>query len=113
MSNEQALEILQGTRKLLEDPERWTARRWAKDDQGNGCIPTDPHAACWCLEGAMRKVSYEQRVETPGYLEAVNALKEPCLTKKNDDLYDDNDHPALMAWIDRAIARLSGKRLRL
>lgn len=113
MSKERALEILQGTRKLLEDPTRWCAGRWAKDGQGNGCNPRDPHAACWCLEGAMRKVAWESGVQKPGYIEAVVALKEPCLTKKNDDLYNDNDHPALMAWIDRGISRLSGKRLQL
>lgn len=40
---------------LLADPAHWTKGALAKDKFGVQCWHSAPEAACWCLEGAIRK----------------------------------------------------------
>lgn len=52
--------LLEGVRALLAEPERWTRRASARTHPHGKSIPfNDPRATCWCLSGAMGKVSAE------------------------------------------------------
>lgn len=54
-----ALSVLEGTRELLSNKNRWTAYCSAKDAEGMSVSPNDPKACCWCLMGALIKVSHD------------------------------------------------------
>lgn len=44
-------------RELLSDPRRWIQGWDAKNAEGMGEFPDDAHAVCWCLDGALGKVT--------------------------------------------------------
>lgn len=50
------LEILQGARKLLDDPKHWIKFVEARDKYGKETLADDPSATCWCSLGAICKV---------------------------------------------------------
>lgn len=58
--NSKVLKVLDGTIELLEDPEYWTKAAAARDIAGfpDACLSSD--AVCWCLLGAMQRVSHER-----------------------------------------------------
>jgi len=54
-----AKDVLVGTRALLSDKTKWTQEVFARDPVGTAVNLYSPLAACWCLEGAIGKVSSE------------------------------------------------------
>lgn len=46
-------QILQLTRRLLDDQSRWTKNAKARDANNSVVHPGDPTAVCWCVEGAV------------------------------------------------------------
>jgi hypothetical protein len=38
--------------ELLDSPEKWTKRAYARDAEQVPTIPGDPRAVCWCVQGA-------------------------------------------------------------
>lgn len=41
--------------ELLDSPEKWTQKIWAKDSLGDPCMWNQPSACCWCLHGAVSR----------------------------------------------------------
>lgn len=53
------LALLEGMRRVLETPDKWTRQVYSKDSRGYNVEPTDKEAVCFCLQGAalsLRKV---------------------------------------------------------
>lgn len=53
------MQILIGVRALLSEPKRWMKGGLAQDADGEDVEPFSQRAQCWCLVGAMIKVTNE------------------------------------------------------
>lgn len=53
-------EILSAAADLIEQPGKWTQGEYAKDGRGRGCYGFDEQAQCFCLLGAIQKVTGEE-----------------------------------------------------
>lgn len=102
---DKGLKLLRQVRELFEDPNKWTGGSFARDDKGHPVSFNAPNAVCWCLEGGLRKFAENNNPLSDGYIDAVVALGENCLSDKNDDFYDNKDHSGFMEWLNNAIAR--------
>ena len=67
-----AAQVLRAARELLSDPARWTKGAWAEDGAGMEVSPVSPNAVCWCVEGALMRVSGVEVVTAVGF--ALEAL---------------------------------------
>ena len=57
--------ILKGVRALLAKREAWTKGAGGRDLPGGSALPAlSASATCWCLSGAITRVSYSDRVGT-------------------------------------------------
>lgn len=56
----QTLADLKALKELLSKPERWTQGAYARDIAGHQVSEEDSSACCFCLSGAMYKVSNGQ-----------------------------------------------------
>ena len=63
--------VLEETRELLSDPERWTKDGFARDGDDQPTHWADPNAVCWCLGGAISRVSAEHKVESREAFQAI------------------------------------------
>ncbi|MER9176259.1 hypothetical protein NKH72_22025 [Mesorhizobium sp. M0955] len=52
-----ALEIVEGVIELFDDPKKWWKDDFAVNGKGDVVDPRNPHAQCWCLQGAIDKVA--------------------------------------------------------
>lgn len=59
MYTEETLQILEGARELLTEPNRWTKGISARDYKGKQTWCLGPTACCWCLTGALRRAALE------------------------------------------------------
>lgn len=50
-------EIFSAMKELLDDPKKWTKEALARDKSHWYIDPLKPEATCWCLSGAMLKVT--------------------------------------------------------
>jgi hypothetical protein len=55
--NQEVLQCLVDARELLSYPAKWTKGCYAKNANGDVVSPTNPSAACFCVVGAVAKVS--------------------------------------------------------
>ena len=92
---------LREARALIEDPERWTTREYARDAEGGALDDgAEPAAVCWCAVGALDRVTGEpvDLLHDPAYrLLAKVASYE--VTRTNDR----HGHAAVLRMYDRAI----------
>jgi len=90
---------LQALRDLFSlGPERFTTGAFARDADGKPCGPNDERAVCWCLVGAIRKVTPEWRPGTDLY-----RLMRDELGLENISAWSDaNGYDAVMKLIERA-----------
>ena len=51
-----AFEVLVAARELISDPEHWTQRVVARDQEGNPVLSCDQRAVCFCVAGAINRV---------------------------------------------------------
>jgi hypothetical protein len=100
-----SLEILKGARELLSDPTRWAKGYYAYTADGQQTSPVTPEAACFCVWGALDKVTgtfFGPDAFAAGmYL--GNQLPEgwPSLANFNDA--EETTHADLLALFDKAI----------
>lgn len=59
--------------ELLADEKRWTQGEFAKTASGQGCVPHNPNAVCFCLWGAMTRV-YQSRDAHDKAVEKLQAV---------------------------------------
>lgn len=118
------VEVLRGVRALFTAPDRWTQKKDAKDDIGLACDALSRRAWCWCLAGAVQRVTVQDMpavaimVRCP-FTNAIQALAraiEPdthpndpralnIVTRWNDT--PDRTFAEIVAIVDRAIAAQS------
>lgn len=91
-------DILRAAKELINTPERWTKGCLARTQQGDPTIVDDPDAVCFCMLGALAKVSQGQNHYTGEIL--YEELEEP-ISNFNDD--ENTTHADVMAAFDRAI----------
>lgn len=96
-------EILTQARDLISDPARWTRGVYARDAEGRETASRSESAVCWCVHGAIRKVTgsvydtlfsgrYAQAALPEGYSEVHEFNDDPKTT-----------HSDVLALFDRAI----------
>ena len=56
------LEQLKQIRELLNKPEHWTQNASARDNFGKHVDSRSPSAVCWCLSGAISKITSDPTV---------------------------------------------------
>lgn len=56
--NRTTKDFLQAIKNLLQDRNAWTQGTFARDDRENSTYPRGPHAVCFCLVGAVSKVTH-------------------------------------------------------
>lgn len=124
---ERAVAVLDAVRDVLSNPERWAKGRLAaSDDQTSLYTATDPDATCWCLMGAVGRVTNRAHAWLIDKEPAYDALTEtllmrgfategfaaegfaPCelVSVFNDDA--ETTHAQVLSLIDDTIARLRG-----
>lgn len=110
-------ELLEDTRTLISDPERWTQGSFAVNRVGETVNPDAPVACRWCLMGAV--VACQQRPEDfTGAVQVLTASLpsnfrdafpggpsvRPTLIRYNDQ----REHADVIALLDEAIEHCDG-----
>lgn len=114
MSDPETVRVLEEVRALLSDEKRWTQHAWARTPSGYEVYPLNPQASCWCLLGAIERVTGEQPkfeatdcVLLPLWEEMMrrhpDATDTETLTAFNDDYAR---HADVLKLLDDTIARL-------
>jgi hypothetical protein len=83
--------------KHLQQPGRWTQKFSARQGRYQ-CSPTNPHADCWCLSGAI-EFCYPDEVEREGIfaLLARYLMRHFDVPSYKDDV---GHHPIVIRWND-------------
>lgn len=92
-------QILTQARELISDPKRWTKGYFAKTALGAPCGSLSDRAICWCISGAINKVS-EFKNHQVAY-DRLRLVVGPLITQFNDD--PKTTHADVIAAFDRAI----------
>lgn len=112
-------EFLKNAKALINTPDKWTKRAYARDAGGNSVSEDSPDAVCFCSVGALDKLVraepstdvkvYQIRNIAHSILDA--AAKE--LDGEGSNAMGLNDsavsHSEVMAMFDLAIAKAGGK----
>lgn len=95
------LEILKAARKLITPRKRWIKKDYARTSpRGNMTSATGEDATCWCMVGAVQKVSDSQRSE---WIACDFLIK---VTGGNVTKFNDNHtHEQVLAAFDKVIAK--------
>ena len=92
-------DILRAARKLIEKPEAWTQRVFARDIRGKPTDARSKDAVCWCMTGAVIRVGGDHHGPELSFLrKAVKGIPE----QYNDDSL--RSHAQVLKRFDRAIA---------
>jgi hypothetical protein len=107
--DDSVLEKLLEVRALIEEPEHWTQGSFAKDASGKHTNAMSPTATCWCLIGALRKVtggdsSNPQSINT--FVALTNVTEGTSISLFNDT----HTHDEIISVIDAAIAYETGNK---
>jgi len=81
-------EVLEKAADLLAEPEGWTQDAFAEDADGNSVPIDSPDATCFCIRGAIMKVSGERSdgdfQKQAAHL-MLNSFERSALARWNDD----------------------------
>ena len=99
----EVVDVLNEVKELLSDEHRWTQGAMARDKKQLKIKPLSDEATCWCLYGAIAKVS-------GGFHTPICTKTYYHLRGQNDLLSDFNDcsitdHSDIIRFIDDAILR--------
>lgn len=99
------MDILREARSLIENPEHWTQRSNARNKNGDVVGPKSTAATCWCINGAVQKVSGNAIVL---YTKSVNLLSDAArglfgTTVGFTTINDEREHEDVLRLIDKAI----------
>jgi len=110
----QTLEDVKAVRALLSEPTRWTGRTNARNARGQKVAFRSDEATCWCIVGAMRRVTSMTGRVGERFISVCSAIA-PVLGL--DEIIGFNDSPTrkhheILAYLDAAIARLENAQER-
>lgn len=96
------VETLKAAKVLISDPAKWTQGSYARAVRGHEVGPSEPDAVCWCSYGALQHVRRASSDSAWGdaLIELMTAMGGGIAA-----FNDNNDHAAVMAAFDRAIAQ--------
>ena len=104
MNNEQKVEYLKEVRKVIATPKQWTREKCAINAKKESVPSDSEEATCWCIYGAVNKVSYEfqenQKIKLMLNAEA-NKLGFTTAPQFND--HPSTTHADVLKLIDNAI----------
>lgn len=95
------LDTLLAVRELLDNPDNWTTKYFARNRQGNAINPLADEARCWCLLGAWQKVRQEVSINQTS---AAGIALFPVLQASTSWFNDNHSHAYVMRALDRAIS---------
>jgi hypothetical protein len=106
MSDNVNTQTLIAAKQLLSDPKHWIKGDLAKNESGAVVDPMASDAICWCMNGAMIKVTESnnlariiQEMDAQDYL--YKAIPVPYVSSYNDA--DETTHQDIMNVFDKAI----------
>jgi hypothetical protein len=104
------LAILRGARELLAKPEAWTKGSCARNSAGLSTIATNNDACCFCVVGALMRVSGDSHLGSRSAAFASNFLHKLSPALSAGDFNDDPNttHADILALLDKGIAQLEG-----
>jgi hypothetical protein len=99
----QTLEILKATKELLSDEKRWTRDFLARHENGNPIGPNEPNAVCFCILGAIDKLTGTNGKYSPAHVAIEQELPKKYIGigHFNDD--PETTHGHVMAVLQKAI----------
>lgn len=112
MTPAQLIAYLEQAKKLVQDPTQWTRHVMARTSEGTPCNPKDADATCFCISGAVWKVTAGEGrdIDHSVVMRALN--NHTCdvskytfhsVTEFND--YSKTDHAQVMRLFDQTLAR--------
>lgn len=103
------LEILKAARELLNDEERWTQKSFAKDIHGFPVAAGSSDAVCFCMMGALAKVSESNTIVSAVYLnesaQSALSILEWTIEGHIPTFNDEHTHAEVLIKFDEAIAK--------
>jgi len=97
-----AVQILQAALALISAPAKWTKEHVARDAHGNPVKPTDERAKCFCMVGAIQRVSAEASADAYG--QAITIVRKACGSESIFEFNDWHGHKAVLTCLRRSIA---------
>jgi hypothetical protein len=119
------LNYLKKTKELIASEVNWTKQVEARDERGRQVLATSPDAVCFCLMGALRRISYKDCGVIPrppypsfvAYYDTIAALNK-CLPsdpkRPNETIVSFNDshtHADVISLLDSTIAGLENDQV--
>ena len=119
------VKVLQDARKLIDTPEQWTQGTFATSAAGDTVGLAEERAACFCIVGAVHRVSLELDPFKPGRVPITASVRQaleatiddgasfgstvsaPKIVRWNDS--PEREHSEVLALIDATIKRLTGQ----
>lgn len=96
-------EMLRAARALIDTPEKWTQRQFAKDAAGHTIDFVNPDAVCFCACGALRRLhGINGRVERV-LADAMSSPSGEVAAVRIVNFNDTHTHAEVLAAFDRAI----------
>lgn len=113
------------TRAIVADKANWTSFELSRAENSDAVWPTDQRATCWCIGGALIKVTgitgpVSDQINVR-YQNAVEFLDQEFGAGDNPDsefedfahFNDANPHEVVIAWLDRKIEEAAATELPL
>lgn len=99
-------DVLVAALLLLHEERRWTQHAHARSEDGIAVKPTSPDAVCWCVQGAVAKVSNTFGIIDPQlirYLDAFMEWKHPGRFTNFGDFNDYHTYDVVIGLVKEAI----------
>lgn len=102
------MDALIALKTLLAEPSSWTKGKPARNAEGNRIAPTSDNAVCWCLLGAIYRITYYDHNLFTVICGIMNRLVNSLgLSTYNDD--PTTTHADILKLIDTAIEQQKSK----
>lgn len=97
------VDILRAARALIDTPEKWTQKAYARDPSGFKVESNNPHAVCFCSLGAIKRENQDEVVNyfVRSWLRGALPSDFESILRYND--HPDTTHDDVLALFDRAI----------
>jgi hypothetical protein len=104
-------------RKIIENRRHWTRGVAARDRKGIPVTPDDPGASCWCVLGALFRVSADAKQPSTiiagkkvQLIKSWHLIEAAAGTDRLAEFNDTHSHHEVLDLIDRAIAEARKRR---
>lgn len=107
------VEALKATKALIDTPKKWTKGALARAESGEPIYTDDPEAVCFCLHGAVNRVSGHQEHLRRGAKDKIALAIDTMypgygIAEFNDS--SETTHEMMLELLDKAIDAAEGTR---